>query len=323
MTEVLVTGASGHLGNNLVRHLLARGDRVRALVRRTTRSLEELPVTRVQGSLEDLDSLRAASRGVDVVYHLAGLINLVGGQRRLAAANVAGVDNVLLAAREAGVRRLVHCSSLHAFALAHRGPIDESSPRCSPAESSYGHSKALGEARVREAVARGLDAVIVNPTGVIGPYDHGPSRLGRVIAALARGRMPAVIAGGFNFVDVRDVALGLAAAADRGRAGESYLLGGHWRGVDELAAVTCEAAGRRPPRWSCPHGLVRIAAPIAGLAGALGRDPLLSPESVELLQAAHHVIDDRARAELGHAPRPFAETVADTVAWLRDAAPTR
>jgi len=321
----LVTGANGHLGANLVRELLRRDRSVRALVHRDTRAIDGLEVEIARGDLGDLDSLRAAMSGVDVVYNLAGVISIDGDrQGRVRAVNVDGARNVAAVALECGVRRLVHCSSIHAFDPSDgAGVLDETWPRVAdtPRHTAYDRSKASGEREVRKAIERGLDAVIVHPTACIGPFDFQPSRMGRVFIAVQRRRLPSLIPGGFDWVDVRDVADGTIAACERGRIGESYLLSGHWAEVHELVAQAAEVAGVRPPAMTTPMWLARLGAPFVTTAGrVLGRDPLYTRESLRALRDFQPVSHAKASRELDYEPRPLLETVADSYGWLRDSA---
>ncbi|NVB42268.1 NAD-dependent epimerase/dehydratase family protein [Pseudenhygromyxa sp. WMMC2535] len=322
-TTSVVTGASGHLGANVVRALIARGDRVRVLVHRSSAALAELDgqLEIVAGSVTDLESLRVAFAGADRVYHLAAVISMVGDPGgRMQAVNVEGTAKVATACRELGVGRMVHCSSVHAY---DQHPLDEvldeGRPQIAedPSCTAYDRSKALSERVVREAVAAGLDAVIVNPTGVIGPVDFGPSRLGEVLINLATGRLPALLEGGFDFVDVRDVALGALAAGERGRAGEGYILAGSWHSLVELAAHVEAVCGRRAPSMVSPMWLARVGVPFAeALAKLSEREPLVTHESLDVLLSHRSISSAKAREELGYSTRSLRETVTDALAWF-------
>lgn len=320
--RVVVTGASGHLGANLVRLLVERGNRVRVTLHRHARALEGLDVEVVGGDVLDPESLRAAFAGMEIVYHLAGVVSMRGDAGGLVpAVNVQGAANAARAALECGVRRMVHCSSIHAFDLTvGSGPVDEGGERVpagSRRHSAYDRSKAEGERRVREAVGRGLDAVIVHPTGVMGPFDFEPSRMGRFFLRLWRGTLPALVRGGFDFVDVRDVAAGIVGAAERGGRGESYLLGGRFCTVAELAAVAAEATGRRHLRPTLPIGVARLGVPCLRLAAAVARtEPLYTAESLAVLRHGRAVDHSRARRDLGFSPRSVEESVADVYRWF-------
>jgi len=319
----VVTGPAGHVGANLVPELLERGHRVRVLIREDTRGLEGLDVERVQGSILEPGDLDRAFAGARTVFHLAGRISIVGDpDGAVRRTNVDGVRAVVEACERAGVERLVHTSSIHARSPHPRGePVTEerelADTRPGPA---YDHSKAGGEREILAGVERGLDAVIVAPTGIIGPRDHKPSHTGAMILALAHRKLPALVDGGFNWVDVRDVARGVARAAEHGRRGERYLLGGSWRSMKDLAAVVAEQTGVEAPGWVPPMTLARIGAPFVVAWAALTRsDPLYTSEALHALRNHRDIVCDKAERELDHRPRPFEDTIADTVQWFRDA----
>ncbi len=321
--RVVVTGATGHVGSNLVRALLRRGDHVRVMVRGQQRSLEGLEVERVTGDVRDEASLRAAFAGAEIVYHLAAVISISGDANGMVReVNVEGTRRVAEAALAAGVRRLVHCSSVHAFDL-YRGdraaPVDETWHRVpdAPSHFAYDRSKAAGERALREVIARGLDAVILHPSGIVGPYDFGPSRMGRVLLGLYHRRLPSLIDGGFDFVDVRDVVQGLMAAADKGRAGENYLVTGHFLTVPALARVAAGITGVRPPRLNAPVWLCRLGVPFAGAYGWVRKqEPLYTSESLAVLETRGRFDWGKAQRELGYSARPTEDTVRDTYAWF-------
>jgi dihydroflavonol-4-reductase len=318
--RVVVTGASGHVGANLVRALRERGDTVRALVHRNEAALDGLDAERVRGDVLDADSLVRAFEDAERVYHLAALISIDGDRGgAVPAINVRGARNVAEAALTTGVRRLVHCSSIHAFDQKPLDqPLDETRARSDqrPRHPSYDVSKARGEREVRGVIERGLDAVIVNPTAVVGPNDFQSSRMGRVILDLALGRLPMLIEGGFNWVDVRDVCSGILAAGDRGRTGENYLLGGRYASVGELAALVQRETGTPTPRFTSPIWLALMGAPFVVAAGRItGREPLYTIEALRALRANREISTAKARAELGFAPRPLERTVRDTLEW--------
>ena len=326
---VTVTGASGHVGANLIRALLNQGRTVRALVHQDRRGIEGLDVETVQGDVCDLASLERAFAGVEVVYHCAARVSI---QRRegpeLEACNVGGVRSVVEACLRAGVRRLVHFSSIHAFQQQPLDqPLDETRPQVelqpggANHASPYDRSKAAGEREVRMGIARGLDAVILNPTAVIGPHDYCPSHLGQVLLALRDRRLPALMAGGFDWVDVRDVVAGALRAEQRATTGANYLLPGHWVSVRDLAAIVADLTGVPAPRLVCPTWLAAAAAPFAVAWGRVRNErPLFTPFSVQTLRDSNRAIScARAVQDLGYGPRPFAETIADTLDWFRAA----
>jgi len=318
----VVTGASGHIGANLVRALLSAGRRVRCVVRQDRAALEGLDVECVEADVRNPASLRDAFRDANTVFHLAAVISIDGDRHGLVTAtNVDGARNVADAALACGVRRLVHCSSIHAFVQ--NGPsatIVESMPRAFDARhAAYDRSKAMGERAVREVAARGLDAVIVHPTAVVGPYDFKPSRMGRVLLDLYHRRLPSLIPGGFDWVDVRDVVAGLLGAEQRGRTGESYLLSGRYAPVAELARSAADVTGVPAPRWCTPFWLARAAAPFSTAIGRVrGREPLFTGESLDALAMGTRVDCTKAREELGFSARDLRSTLRDTYAWLAE-----
>jgi dihydroflavonol-4-reductase len=317
----VVTGASGHLGANLVRELLARGEPVRALVHRSSASLAALGVEQVPGSVDDPDSLAAAFAGARQVFHLAGIISLDGDPGgRVWRVNVEGTRKVAAACRTTGVERLVHVSSIHAFDQHPLDrPLDETRAQVerSTRHSAYDRSKAAGERVVREAIAAGLDAVIVNPTGILGHVDHGPSRLGQLLLDLAARRLPALLDGGFDFVDVRDVVAGTLAAAERGTSGSNYILGNAWYALHELAAIASEVTGVPAPRFVTPVAAARLGVPVAKLLAKLAnKEPVMTHESLDVLVSNRSIRSDKAKLELGYSPRPLPHTVRDAYRWF-------
>jgi dihydroflavonol-4-reductase len=228
---VTVTGATGHLGNVLVRELLRRGKRVRVLVEPSDdlRPLSGLPIEIVRGDVTRKETLAGAFSGVDLVFHMAGVVSISSLDVELVrTVNVDGTRNVVEAVQRAGVRRLVYTSSVHAFTEPPSGGVLVETAGYDPAlaPGDYGKAKAEASCIVLEAIRGGQDAVIVNPTAVLGPLDFRISEMGELLRMFARRRLPAVVDGGYDFVDVRDVASGHLLAAEKGRAGESYLLTG-------------------------------------------------------------------------------------------------
>ncbi|MBI4951201.1 MAG: NAD-dependent epimerase/dehydratase family protein [Myxococcales bacterium] len=313
---VVVTGASGHVGGALVRALLAEGASVRALVRSDVRPLAGLDVEVVRVDVADREGLGRAFRGAEVVYHAAAQISLeVGPDAAADAVNVCGTRHVVDACRGAGVRRLVHFST--AQALGEDGRELRRFPDGPRQGLAYDRSKVDAERVVLEGAATDLDAVVVSPCAVVGPPDHKPSYMGRVLLWLARRRLPATVAGGQSWVDVRDVALAAMAAARVGVRGERYVIGGHWLPLAELAVLACRAAGVAPPPFRVPRALASAFAPaVATVLRGLGHDPLFTRGSLEQLQDRPRPLDARAGSVLGHRPRPIETTLADAYAWF-------
>ena len=321
--SVVVTGATGHVGANLVRALLGQGRRVRVLVRNETRAIDGLDLERIPGDIRDRESLVRAFKGADVVYNLAAKISIVGPMGGLVrATNVDGPRNVAAACRTAGVRRLVHVASVHAF---QQHPADETLDETralvtSPA-LAYDESKADGIREILAAVKDGLDAVVVCPTAVLGPHDYQGSRMGLVIRKLANGRLPGTVVGGFDWVDVRDIVDGAMAAEEKGRTGELYLLGGAWTTIAELAKVVEEVSGRRAPLFCSPMWLAAVGTPFSVVwAKMTGGEPLFTMEALHALKhGSRNISHDKATRDLGYSARPLAETIRAAVEWQREA----
>jgi dihydroflavonol-4-reductase len=312
---VVVTGASGHVGAALVRELLASGASVRALVHSDTRPLEGLRADVRRVDVTDAAAVRDALTGAEVVYHAAARVTLASSDDGVAdAVNVQGTRNVVEACVRQGVGRLVHFSTAHALV---EGGQDL---RAHDTGHPYERTKAEAEREVARAIERGLDAVIVSPAAVVGPFDHKPSHIGRFLLLVARGWVPMAAEGGQSWVDVRDVARSAVAAARSGETGARYVLAGHWLTMLELATRASRVAGVSPPRGSVPRAALRRVVPVFERAAAwIGSEPLFTRASVEALEARPRPNDDRAASHLGHAPRPVDTTLSDTFAWFRDA----
>lgn len=326
---VLVTGASGLVGATLVRALLAQGRDVRALVHSDSRVLAGLELERVRADVRDPESLVQATTGVDVVYHLAGSISLMmDSTQEMEAVNALGTRNVVEACLRCGVRRLVHFSSIDALRHAPLDrPVDETRPLvdedCPDAErkkiAPYDRSKAQGEREVRAGIARGLDAVILRPTGMLGPNDFKPSYLGQALILLARGRIPALVHGGFDWVDVRDVVAGALSAEEIAPAGSQYLLGGHWHTLRQVAELVAGVAGWPAPFFTVPMGLADAFAPcMLHLARFNGTQPIYTRMTLNTLRDSRRVDCGRAAQDLGYTARPLETTIQDTLSWFQE-----
>jgi dihydroflavonol-4-reductase len=319
---VVVTGAAGHIGANLVRALVVQGRPVRCLVHVNSRPIDGLDVEIVTGDVGDLGSLYRAFRGADVVYHLAARMSLsMNDWTALEAVNVNGTRNVVAACLRAGVRRLVHFSSVHALVQEPLSvPVDESRPLvASRRYPPYDRSKAAAEIIVRRAIENGLDAVIVRPTAIIGPHDYQPSYFGEALLRLARHKLPALVTGGFDWVDVRDVVSAAMLAEAQASCGDSYLLSGHWVSMCDIAAGVVEITGVPATKFVCPLWLARTSIPIIkGISRLNGKRPLYTDVSLRALKSNRHISHAKATRELGYQPRPFRETLSDTLRWFEE-----
>jgi len=323
MTKVVVTGAAGHIGANLVRELLGRGFEVVALVRRSRLAIEGLEVETVDGDILDPQSLRRAFRGVDQVYHLAAYISIQSGEKdKLERVNVEGTRNVLRACRDEGVHTLVHFSSIHAL---EQEPLDRPVTEDNPlAGGRNGHvadydlSKARADRLVRQNDCATLGVRIIYPTAVVGPNDFKLSLFGEVINKLAHGKLPALVAGGFNWVDARDVAWGAVEAAEKGADGDRFMLSGHYVGMPEVAALIAELTGVPAPKLVCPLWLAGLFAPLmSGWARFSGETPLYTRDSLAALRANKNMSHATASRVFAYQPRPFRESMTDALLFYR------
>lgn len=322
---VVVTGAAGHVGANLVRALLAQGRPTRALVHVDRQAVEALDIEVVKGDIRDLESLTTAFDGAEVVYHLAAHISILKDDwPLLESVNVIGTRNVVEACLRCGVRRLVYFSSIHTLVQSPTGTlVDESKPLVeveSRQYPPYDRSKAAAEKEVRKGIEKGLNAIIISPTAIIGPYDYKPSHFGEALLRLANGKLPALVSGGFDWVDVRDVVQGAMRAEERAPTGAKYILSGHWVSLREVAMLVEQITGVPAPKFVCPLWLASIGAPIISAFDRLAcRRPLYTSVSLQALRGNRNIHHQKATLELGYHPRPFQETLIDTLRWFEEA----
>jgi len=320
MPSAFVTGASGFVGANLVRALLERGWRVRALVRSAAPALDGLTIERVAGDLFAPD-LAGAMRGCDAVFHVAATYSLWHRDRaELRRANVEGTRSVLAAARLAGVPRTVHTSSVAAIGVRAGGvPADETyqSPR-SALIGAYKRSKFDAEAEAMRAARDGQDVVVVNPTTPVGPWDTRPTPTGEIVVRFLTGRMPAYVDTGLNLVDVRDVAAGHITAYERGLRGERYILGAENLTLREMLERLSVIAGLPAPRVRLPRALPLAYAALGEFVlSRVGVTPDVSLESVRMAKQRMYYSNAKAVRELGISFGPVTQALADAVTWFR------
>jgi dihydroflavonol-4-reductase len=321
---VIVTGATGHIGNVLVRELLARGMSVRALVlpNDDKRPLADLNVEIAYGDITDSESLKSVFRGASIVFHLAGIITIMPGMTSLLErVNIGGMRNVIAACRACGVHRLVYTSSVHAIAEPPHGiVIDESQPfSADRVLGDYARSKARATLLLLDEVRQGgLDAVICCPTGVIGPWDYGISNIGQLIIDFASGQLKSYVSGAYDFIDVRDVARGLILAMEKGQSGRHYILSGAQVQVQELMKEFERDIGYPAPSFKIPTVIARAAGVLASIYyRLLRRKPVFTAYSIDVLHSNSLVSSARAREELGFTSRPWQESIRDQVSWFR------
>ena len=319
----LVTGASGFLGSHVARLLAERGERVRVLLRPTSQTglLEGLAVERVSGDLRDPSSLGNGLAGVKTVYHVAADYRLwARDPREIYESNVQGTRNLLEAARRAEVGKFVYTSTVGTIAVPRDGKLPDEGTITSIEEmiGDYKRSKWLAEQEARQAATAGLPVVIVNPTTPVGPGDAKPTPTGRIIVDFLNGRMPAYVDTGLNFVPVEDAAAGHLLAAECGRIGERYILGGANLTLKQALEILSQVSGRPAPRMRVPHLLALGAAYAdAALSRLVGREPHIPLEGVRMARHSMFVSTEKARTELGFSAGPIAAAFERAVRWYK------
>ncbi len=321
---ILVTGATGHIGNVLVKLLTTRHEPVRAFVLpgEDRSPLDGLDLEVVEGDVTRPETLTRALYGVRAVYHLAGMISILPGKNELLRrVNVQGTINVLHACLQSGVQRLVYTSSIHAITRVPQGiTIDETLP-FDPKNpyGEYDRSKAEATLEVIKAAHQGLDAVIVCPTGVIGPYDYHCSEVGQIILDCIQEKPQFYVDGAYDFVDVRDVAEGIILADEKGKQGETYILSGEQISVNSLLDTVQDTSGLHFLRLRIPMSIAQLAARFTSPYYRLTHTkPRFTPYSLEVLASNSRISHGKAQRELGYLPRSLTITIRDTVAWFQN-----
>jgi len=320
---IVVTGATGHLGNVLVRKLISQNKKVRVLILpgEDIVSLKGLEVEKIEGDVCLSDSLRKAFKGADIVYHCAGIISIIPGQQKqLYQVNVIGTRNVVNMCLETKVKRLIYTSSIHALSEPAPGIVFDESREFNSEKvlGEYSKSKALGTLEVIKGIKKGLDAVILCPSGIIGPYDYRVSEMGKLVVDFTKGKVKAYINGAYDFVDVRDVAEGLFLACEGGKKGECYILSGQQISVRQLLKFLEEISGVKAPSFKIPHQVARAAGFFNVLYCNLKKSkPLFTPFSIDVLASNSLVSCQKAQDELGYSHRSIYESIKDTVRWFR------
>jgi dihydroflavonol-4-reductase len=322
MFDALVTGGTGFVGANVVRELVAEGHAVRVLARPggDRRAIEGCRVDIAEGDLLDAASVRAAVRGARRVYHVAADYRLwAADPRQLYRANVDGTRNVLEAAAEAGVERIVYTSTVGAIGIPKGGtPGDEQTPAAlGDMVGHYKASKFLAERAALELAARGVPVVIVNPSAPIGPWDVKPTPTGQMIVDFLRGRMVGSLDTGLNVVHVRDVARGHLLAAERGRVGQRYILGNRNLSLLEIFRALERITGIAAPRFRVPYAMAWVAAAaFEGVAAVTRRPPQVALTAVRMARKRMYFSAAKAVSELGLPQTPPEQALADAVGWF-------
>ncbi|NLF80074.1 MAG: NAD-dependent epimerase/dehydratase family protein [Clostridia bacterium] len=324
----IVTGASGHLGNTIVKKLCEQGETIRCLVMPGDPSpaLAGLPVQSVAGDICDLPSLDQLFSGLDdreiYVIHTAGIVSIASHfMQKVYDVNVTGTANIIAKCQQYAVKRLIYISSVHAIPELPTGEMISEINDFDPERvvGLYAKTKAEASRLVLDAAKKGLDGVVIHPSGIGGPNDYGHGHLTQLVMDFLDGRLTAGIQGGYDFVDVRDVADGVIAAVEQAKSGECYILSNRFCSVPELLDIVAETSGKKRVRTILPLWFAKATAPLAELWYKLMKQPpLFTKYSLFTLTSNALFSHQKAARELNYRPRNFRETVADTVRFLRE-----
>jgi len=319
--KIAVTGASGHVGANLCDMLIQQGHQLKVLVYQDLKGIEHLPVEFIRGDVTREEDLVDLCRNCETVIHLAAYISLRKKDPDCWKINAASCINLISAAKKTGIRKIIHFSSIHAF---NQEPfdqtLDEKRDLCLNSSIAYNQSKAWGQKIMLESSTRELEIIVLNPTAIIGPVDYTPSHFGYALLRFYKGQNPGLIAGGYNWVDVRDVCLATLNALKYGTGGASYLIPGSWQSLKTVVHDIWKLGGHAPPRFEIPVFLAQIGMPFLNFHSFISRKPpLYTYVALDTIKNSHQDISfEKARQVLKYNPRPFDVTLQDTIKWFQD-----
>lgn len=320
--KIGITGAAGHVGSAICRSLIDKGYEVIAFVHNDVEALKDLPITIVKGDVLDRASLKAFIAECDAVIHAASTIELsYKFKQETYDVNVVGTKNILEIAKEVKTLKLVYISSIHVFCQKpYDKALDETRPFISNDSIFYDQTKRDAHLLAQDAAKNGQDVVIICPSSVVGPFDYKPSKLGKAIIDIYKGKIPAIFKGGFDFVDVRDIANGAIAALEKGRSGETYILSGKYYTVKELSDYVFKAKNVKKRLVVLPLTVAYSGLPfVKSIAYLTRKPPLYDKLYLDILQDGNRItVSSKAEQELGYTSRSLEETLNDTVHWFKE-----
>ncbi len=320
---IAVTGAGGHIGNVICRRLIEQGYQVRAMCHSFRKSLLDLDIELVDGDILNLADVTTLVTGCDAVFHCAGIISISGDpDGTVYKTNTEGPRNILKACLDTGVRRIIHISSVHAVAeLPHTTPYDESRPYKTALDPAYDYSKACGEQMLLEGSANtAIEIIILRPSSVLGPFDFKPSLLGAALLDFYFQKIPFLPQGGYDFVDVRDVANAAVNALQMGRSGEIYILSGSYYTFRKFAKVIKKVTGKKVPQRVIPYRWLKALLPLVSMWSKwTGSSPAFTRESIDIIHNGHpHMNHSKAKKELHFSARSLEESLLDYYTWQKE-----
>lgn len=324
-TTVCLTGATGHVGFAILKEFQNYPEtNVKILLRKDPGYFDGLTCEKVKGDITDYASLLEAFSGCDVVYHVAGCVEIKPGNEDFVyKVNVTGTENVIRACIEAGVKKLVYMSSVDTYKPLPDNQVMREVYEYNPdeLEGTYAKTKAEATAKVLAANKEGvLETVVCQPSACMGPYDFKISSIGSMVRMFSSGKFPITMTfGAYNFVDVRDVAIGTILAGEKAKGGEVYLLCNKSCSVDEFIRLLAEVCGNKPPKIKLGKGIIDVAAPIMEVFYKVsGQSPIFTRYAVRKLVSNCNFTYEKAQKELGYNPRPLRESLADTIKWITE-----
>ncbi len=320
--KVALTGACGHIGISIMSELKKRGIEVKGLAYNDSEYLEKIGIEFVKGHVNSREDIEKLLDGCDALIHSAAIISINGDKGgTVREVNVEGVRNVMQTALDKNISRVVHISSIHAYnAQPKFEELNESRSFVDATAFAYDQSKRDGQAVVKGMVAKGLNAVIVNPTSVTGAPENKMSYQGKAILDIYQNKIPAIFDGGFDWVDVRDIASSVCNALTMGNIGENYLLSGKYYTMRDIIGIVSEVKGERIKIPTIPVWAARAGLPFVKMQSRITKkEPLYTVESIEVLVNGNtKVSHEKAKKDLNHNPREFKETIRDLIRWFKD-----
>jgi dihydroflavonol-4-reductase len=322
MKKIAITGISGHIGNNVARVLLKKGHSLNALVQNPqSPAIQDIDATYVQGDMFNEQALDSICKDADLMLHIAGKISLYSSDKKeIYKVNIEGVKNVIEACKRNNVRSIIHFSSIHAhIPLGFNKAMNEETPYVDSEEVAYDYSKSIGEQLMLAARKEGINVCIVNPTAVLGPFDFQPSLSGKMIIDIYSKKMPSIVKGGFDWIDVRDIAEAVASIIEKEVQNEKFILSGKYVELKEVADLICAEKGEKYKGFTSSLFMAKIGLPfIAFWAFLRGSTPLYTKESIKAIEEASNINEhDHASKLIEYQPRPLKETIADSIRWFQ------